>query len=127
MKLSTAMLLMISGIIIAASGVGALLTTRAEGAGQEATYVSPKITCGACVEKLNQALQPLAGVKKVAVDVAASQVRVRFDPERTNPGALAFAMADAGYPARLVADQGGTGQAAPVGSAGGCGGGCCAR
>ncbi|MHB8709060.1 MAG: heavy-metal-associated domain-containing protein [Desulfuromonadales bacterium] len=127
MKLSTAMLLMISSIIIAASGVGALLTTRAEGAGQEATYVSSKITCGACVEKLNQALQPLAGVKKVAVDVAASQVRVRFDPERTNPGVLAFAMADAGYPARLAVGPGGAGQAAPDGSAGGCGGGCCAR
>ena len=120
MKLSTILLLVISGTIVLASGVGAMLATRAEGAGQEAIYTSPKITCGACVEKLNQALQPLAGVQKIAVDVATNQVRVAFDPERTNPDVIAFVMADAGYPARLAAGQGG--QAAP-----GCGGACCGR
>lgn len=122
MKISTPVLLVISGLFVIVSAFGAFLSPRAEGAVQEVIYASPRITCGACVEKLNKAIQPLVGVHKVAVDVASNQVKVNFDPALINPGAIAFAMADAGYPARLADEK-----TMPQKASGGCGGACCGR
>lgn len=118
MKLTTIILFIISGLIILIAGVGAI-RCLATGERAEALYTSTAITCGACAEKLSQALRPQAGVGKVAVDVASQQVRVAFDPQQTDPGSIAIAMTAAGYAPRLLAvgEPGApAAQSAPTGS-----------
>lgn len=100
-----------------------------------ADYVVRNLTCGACVEKIQQALESAAGVGQVVIDVPTRMVRVAFDTEQTDAGELAMFLSGAGYPARLVevispgmAAAGGTHRAplpAAAPGSGGCGGGCC--
>lgn len=80
------------------------------------------MTCGACVRRVREALEPLAGVREVAVDLAAGRVRVGGEADS---GQLIAALQKAGYPARPAA----TPDAPAAAKAGGCGGsgGCCCR
>lgn len=75
------------------------------------------MTCGACVRHVTAALQPLAGVEAVEVDLQAGRVSVSGAADSM---ALLAALDDAGYPAQLA-----TPAAAPnPAKSGGCGGGC---
>lgn len=123
MKLLTICLLIGSGLLVAVASVGIYLALIG-GDRQEVLFVSPRITCGACAGNLQRALEPLAGVKTVAVEVARQEVRVGYDPQRLDPERIALALNAAGYPARLVA-LGTTAAGAVKSTAGGCGGGCC--
>ncbi|HAD04885.1 MAG: hypothetical protein A2091_03780 [Desulfuromonadales bacterium GWD2_61_12] len=124
MKQITLLLLVLSGLLVLAASVGAYFAMTNGGPRQEALYVSAKITCGACAGNLQQALEPLAGVKAVSVEVVRQEVRVGYDPQRLDPERIALALNAAGYPARLVA-LGTTSTAAGKSAGGGCGGGCC--
>ena len=61
------------------------------------------MSCGSCVKHVTQALQPLAGVSSVEVDLQSGRVRV--SGELVQGGApLVMALTDAGYPAKLATD-----------------------
>jgi copper chaperone len=64
----------------------------------EITFDVPDISCDHCARTIDEALAPLAGVRTVAVDVPAKRVRVEYDERQADPGRLAAALADEGYP-----------------------------
>ena len=55
------------------------------------------MTCASCVARVEKALAKVPGVERVAVNLASERADVRFDPGQTNAGALAEAVAKAGY------------------------------
>ncbi len=59
------------------------------------------MTCGSCVRHVTTAVKAIEGVEEVAVDLASGRVaaRVRAGTPAVN---LTSALADAGYPARVV-------------------------
>lgn len=57
------------------------------------------MNCGSCVKHVNDALQTVAGVVEIKVDLQAGNVRVNGSPD---PLALLTALKDAGYPAQLA-------------------------
>ena len=77
------------------------------------------MSCGGCVKNVTAALQPLAGVRTVDVDLQAGHVTVNGDlPQGGDP--LVLALTAAGYPAKLV-----TGMATPAAPGAKKSGGCC--
>jgi len=58
--------------------------------------------CDACPITVRKALSHVAGVTQTAVDLATHTATVTFDPTRTTPHALAAAVTNSGYPARVV-------------------------
>ncbi len=77
------------------------------------------MTCGACVRHVTQALNPIAGVDAIDVDLQSGLVRIEGDADST---ALLAALNDAGYPAQLASQT--SPAAAPEK---GCGSGCGCR
>ncbi len=75
------------------------------------------MTCSACARHVTAALQPLAGVVAVEVDLQAGRVRVQGEADSA---ALLVALDDAGYPAQLATPA----PAADVAKPGCCGCGC---
>ena len=93
------------------------------------------LTCGACVGRIEQALNKLDGIGEVSVDLAGGTAQVGYDAARVAPETIAETIGNAGYPATLA-----TAQAVPATKANaatgacpdckpvvkrGCGGGCC--
>jgi mercuric ion binding protein len=62
------------------------------------------MTCPACPITVRKALSQVAGVSASTVDMQAHTATVTFDPARTTPEALAAAVSQAGYPARVLRD-----------------------
>lgn len=60
------------------------------------------MNCGSCVKHINAALQPLAGVGEVTVDLASGRVKVTGDAESD---VLLSALKEAGYPASVLAED----------------------
>ena len=77
-----------------------MLASRAVGDGQRQTTLSvPSIHCGACIQKVETALNALAGVTQARVNLSTRRVTVRWSAERPPPF---IATLDAvGYPAHL--------------------------
>lgn len=60
------------------------------------------VRCGSCVSHVTQALQPLAGVGRVEVDLQSDHVRVSGElPQESGP--FLAALTSAGYPVKLAA------------------------
>lgn len=59
------------------------------------------MTCGSCVRHVTAALKAIQGVEDVKVDLAAGRVAARARAG-TSSVDLTSALADAGYPARVV-------------------------
>lgn len=57
------------------------------------------MTCPACSITIKKALDKVSGVTAKRINARDATVTVRFDPERTNPGVIAKAITDAGFPA----------------------------
>jgi P-type Cu+ transporter len=72
------------------------------------------MTCASCVGRVERALGRAEGVSGAVVNLALARAVVAFDPERTNPGALAEVIRDAGYevPAVPAAPAGDPGEVA---------------
>lgn len=66
-----------------------------------AEYQVEKLTCGSCVQKINDALQVIPGVGTVDVSLTSARSRVEFDPSQTDSQTIAAAITAAGYPASL--------------------------
>ena len=59
------------------------------------------MSCGHCVATVTNALTSIEGVTPASVRVGAADID--FDPTRTSPAAIAEAVSNAGYPARVCA------------------------
>ena len=73
------------------------------------------MSCGSCVKHVTQALEPLAGVTGVAVDLASGQVRVSGELAQGS-GPLDAALTAAGYPAQPATATGSMSQPGSSGS-----------
>lgn len=60
------------------------------------------MTCAACPITVRKALSHVAGVSASRVDMKAHTATVTFDPTRTSPEALATAVSQAGFPAKVL-------------------------
>lgn len=63
------------------------------------------LTCPACSITIEKALEKVPGVTAKRVDARSATVTVRFDPERTNPVAIAKIITDAGFPATAITSK----------------------
>jgi len=64
------------------------------------------MTCAACPITVRKALSHVAGVSASTVDMQAHTATVTFDPTYTTPEALAAAVSQAGYPAKVLRNGG---------------------
>jgi mercuric ion binding protein len=62
------------------------------------------MTCAACPITVRKALSQVAGVSASTVDMKAHTATITLDPTRTTPEALAMAVSNAGFPARVLRD-----------------------
>lgn len=68
---------------------------------RSATLHIEKISCPICAAQVKKALNGVAGVKAVAVDVERKQAVVRFDDAHAKAEDLAAATAKHGFPAAI--------------------------
>jgi copper chaperone len=61
------------------------------------------MTCEHCVAAVTRALEGVDGVARARVDLEAGRAVVEYDEQRTDPRALASAVADEGYAAEELA------------------------
>ncbi|HPR07360.1 MAG TPA: cation transporter [Denitromonas sp.] len=57
------------------------------------------MSCQGCVKGVSAALQAVAGVTAVSVDLGAGEARVDFDPQQATVASLNQAVEDAGFEA----------------------------
>ncbi len=67
-----------------------------------ATLKVTGMSCDHCVRAVTQALQNTEGVREASVDLKGARATVEYDEGKTNPRALAGAVADEGYPAEEI-------------------------
>ena len=60
------------------------------------------MTCAACPITVRKALSHVAGVAQSTVDMQSHTATVTFDPGKTAPEALAKAVSEAGFPAKVL-------------------------
>lgn len=65
-----------------------------------ARYSIPAMKCGGCARKIRAALEPLAGVRDVAIDINDKSIELRIDGDDTAP--VLAALAQAGYSAESL-------------------------
>lgn len=58
------------------------------------------MTCMHCVHTVKRTLEGVAGVEQAKVDLKAGTAEVEYDDARTDPGAMADAVSEEGYPTR---------------------------
>jgi copper chaperone len=63
----------------------------------------PDISCEHCQKTITQALQPVEGVRDVAVDIPAKQVRVEYDESRVDVDRMKEVLQEEDYPVESVA------------------------
>ncbi|NEZ63498.1 copper-translocating P-type ATPase [Leptolyngbyaceae cyanobacterium CCMR0082] len=70
-----------------------------------ATLVLKGMSCAACANSIETAIQQVPGVKKAQVNFASQQASVDYDERSTSLGAIQAAVADAGYGAAAVREM----------------------
>ena len=60
------------------------------------------MNCSLCPITIRKALTRVPGVVEARVDYDAKRAEVKYDPDKVKPEALAKAVSDAGYPARVA-------------------------
>jgi copper chaperone CopZ len=61
------------------------------------TFPVQGMSCGSCVRHIRAALEGSTGVKTVEVNLAAGEVTVTYNPQTTEPIAIAEAIRKSGY------------------------------
>ena len=84
---------------------------------QTATFDVGGMTCASCVNIVEKSFRRVKGVEAAQVNLAAESARVTFDPDLTDPVALAAAVKRAGYDASLL-DLAAASEAPPATQAG---------
>lgn len=64
------------------------------------TLNAPDISCGHCVQSVEQAVGQINGVAAVKADAETKDVNVTWDEGKTDLNAITAALDEAGYPAR---------------------------
>ena len=64
----------------------------------QAVLSVPDISCEHCARTVTNALTPLAGVERVAVDIPAKRVTVDYAPARVDVAQMSAALAEEDYP-----------------------------
>jgi copper chaperone len=64
----------------------------------QVTFNVPSISCGHCVRTIRAALDELAGVQQVNVDIDAKQVEVVYDSAAVSEAQMKAILAEADYP-----------------------------
>ncbi len=60
------------------------------------------MSCASCANKIEEAINKVAGVEECHVNFAAAQGKVAYNPQTTNPQQIQQAVTDAGYSATLL-------------------------
>ena len=68
----------------------------------EATFKVSGMHCATCPLTVRTAAKSVAGVTDARANMEEANVRVTYDPSRTDPTKIAAAISDAGYPATQV-------------------------
>ena len=66
------------------------------------TLAVDHMTCAACPITVHKALSHVTGVAQATVDLETHTATVTFDPAQTSAEALATAVTNAGYPAKVL-------------------------
>jgi copper chaperone CopZ len=91
------------GLALVAAGGFAWTATRPE-AFALAEFSVQNLSCGSCVQNIQNALGGVKGVGAVEVSVTSGRARVEYAPARIDAGAIASRITAAGYPAVLSQD-----------------------
>jgi copper chaperone len=62
----------------------------------------PDISCEHCERTITEALQPMAGVRSVSVDIPARQVHVAYDPAQVSVERMKEVLSEEEYPVESV-------------------------
>jgi mercuric transport protein len=73
---------------------------------KEAVLDVENMTCPACSITIEKALDKVPGVTGTKIDTKAATVTVTFDAERTTVSAVASAITEAGFPAKVRTNGG---------------------
>jgi periplasmic mercuric ion binding protein len=65
-----------------------------------AKFAIPNMTCPTCPITVKKAMQGVAGVRSVSVDLNTKTATVAFDASKANIAAIAAASTNAGFPAK---------------------------
>ncbi|HRA18915.1 MAG TPA: heavy metal-associated domain-containing protein, partial [Anaerolineae bacterium] len=84
---------------------------------QTATFDVGGMTCASCVNIVEKSFRRVKGVEAAQVNLAAESARVTFDPDLTDPVALAAAVKRAGYDASRL-DLAAASEAPPAAASG---------
>jgi copper chaperone CopZ len=60
--------------------------------------ISPEISCGHCERTIKRALRPVEGIRRVEVDIPAQEVRLEYDEDVVDLGAIQTILEREGYP-----------------------------
>ncbi len=71
----------------------------------ELTFEVPDMDCVTCARRISDSLNGMPGVRRVEPRIVSKDVRVEFDPERTDPEAIASAVRDLGYTVKRDRDR----------------------
>lgn len=84
---------------VTTAGAGGSATQSAT-QGETRTFAVDHMTCGMCLVTVRRAMEGVAGVKAVEIDLDAETATVTYDPAITAPAEIAAASTNAGYPAK---------------------------
>jgi len=79
------------------------LSTDTESALQETAFSVEGMDCASCVAHVEKAASRVRGVQSSRVNLARGRAVVQFDPAQTDPGVIAAAITEVGYPAAVEA------------------------
>lgn len=68
---------------------------------QTVVFAVENMTCALCPVTVKRAMEGVAGVRSVQIDLQAHTATVQFDATSTTPDAIGFASTNAGYPAMV--------------------------
>src|SRR5580765_6292945 len=81
------------------------MTATTESTRQQATLSVSGMDCASCVAHVEKAARSVGGVQACQVSLARGRALVEFDPMATDVNAVAAAITDSGYPAKLEASS----------------------
>ena len=98
------LLIGLSVIVIAlVTGIGLFAADKDASAGLAMTEMSvTKLTCGACVANITNALADLPGIESVEISVTTGRSQVLFNPELVDAEQIAQVVTATGYPATVT-------------------------
>lgn len=94
---------LLAGLVLVALGGYAWTASRPD-AFALAEFSVQNLSCGSCVQNIQNALGGVKGVGTVDVSVTAGRARVEYAPSRIDTTAIAGRITGAGYPAMLSQD-----------------------